>query len=473
MIFSSLEFLCIFLPVVFIIYCLIPNLRIRNILLILASLVFYAYGEPFYVFLMLGSVLVNYLVARLIASFKSCKKMILTVGVAVNISFLVLFKYSGFLVENINHFLKTDIPVPNFALPIGISFFTFQALSYIIDVYRGEVDAQKNFGRVLLYISFFPQLIAGPIVKYKDIFEAIENRSQNLELIVQGLRRFICGLAKKVLIANTVGVVVDTIFSTELGNVNIITAWIAALAYMFQIYYDFSGYSDMAIGLGMMFGFRFHENFLYPYGAESIKIFWHRWHISLSVWFKDYLYIPLGGNRKGRLRSCLNKIIVFFFTGLWHGANWTFVIWGLWHGFFLLLEEYLTILKRLPKFIMHIYTLLIVCLGFVVFRADTLYQGIYFIRTMFTGVVFSAENVSFTWQQLTPWFIFIFIVAIIGVGPIRPIVEKVRLSVNTKTTTVESTIVRLCLCVGSVLLLFWCILRLSGSTYNPFIYFRF
>lgn len=441
----------------------------------MASLLFYAYGEPVYVFLMLGSVVVNYLIARGIDAAKDHKKAILAVGVAANLGALGVFKYAGFLVENINRLTPANLPVPDLALPIGISFFTFQALSYVIDVYRGEVKVQKNLAHVLLYISFFPQLIAGPIVKYKDIYEAIENRKQEASQVADGFRRFIFGLGKKVLIANTVGEVADAIFTADQGSINIAVAWIAALAYMLQIYYDFSGYSDMAIGLGKMFGFQFKENFLYPYGSSSIKEFWRRWHISLSTWFKEYLYIPLGGNRKGKLRTCVNKIIVFFFTGLWHGASWTFIIWGLWHGLFLLLEEYLAFFKKIPKFIRRIYTLLVVCLGFVVFRADTLSQGMYMIRQMFTGMHFDAACVSFAWQQLTPWFIFIFIVAVIGAAPIRPLADRIRasLSVSAAETSGKQKLLQGCLGAASILVLCWCMIRLSGNTYNPFIYFRF
>ncbi|MCD7819530.1 MAG: MBOAT family protein, partial [Lachnospiraceae bacterium] len=428
-----------------------------------------------YVFLMLGSVVVNYLIARGIDASKNHKKAVLAVGVAANLGALGVFKYAGFIVENLNRLTSADLPVPDLALPIGISFFTFQALSYVIDVYRGEVKVQKNLAHVLLYISFFPQLIAGPIVKYKDIYEAIENRKQEASQVADGFRRFIFGLGKKVLIANTVGEVADAIFTADQGSINIAVAWIAALAYMLQIYYDFSGYSDMAIGLGKMFGFQFKENFLYPYGSSSMKEFWRRWHISLSTWFKEYLYIPLGGNRKGKLRTCVNKIIVFFFTGLWHGASWTFIIWGLWHGLFLLLEEYLTFFKKIPKFIRRIYTLLVVCLGFVVFRADTLSQGMYMIRQMFTGTHFDAACVSFTWQQLTPWFIFIFIIAVIGAAPIRPLADRIRtsMSVSAAEASKKQKLLQGCLGVASILVLCWCIIRLSGNTYNPFIYFRF
>lgn len=346
MVFSSLPFLCIFLPAVFLLYTVIPSLKARNALLIVASLVFYAYGEPVYVLLMIFSSVLNYLCALWVAKDKRRKnRAALAVAVVINLGMLAVFKYAGMMVTTVNAVTGLALPVPQIALPIGISFFTFQALSYVIDVYRGVVEAQKNYFRILLYISFFPQLIAGPIVKYRDIASQIAERSQDLEKIARGLRRFVCGLAKKVLIANTMGQAADVIFAQDLGSLSAPSAWLGAVAYIFQIYYDFSGYSDMAIGLGLMFGFEFKENFNYPYGAANMQDFWRRWHISLSTWFKEYLYFPLGGNRKGKPRTALNRLIVFFCTGLWHGANWTFVIWGLWHGAFLLLEEYVHVFK--------------------------------------------------------------------------------------------------------------------------------
>ncbi len=468
MIFSSLEFLCIFLPIVFIVYCAVPKLAVRNAILIVASLLFYAYGEPVYVILMLGSVVVNYAVARLIAAFPKRKGALLAVGVVLNLGCLGVFKYLGFIVTNLNAVLPIDIPVPALTLPLGISFFTFQAMSYIIDVYRGEVDAQKNFFYVLLYISFFPQLIAGPIVKYKDICAQINDRHQDVDAITQGICRFLFGLGKKVLIANTMGLVADTIFAADTASINAPVAWIAAIAYMMQIYFDFSGYSDMAIGLGRMFGFRFKENFIYPYGATGIKEFWRRWHISLSSWFKDYLYIPLGGNRKGRARAALNRIIVFFLCGLWHGASWTFVLWGLWHGLFLLLEEYIPRLGKLPRVIRNIYALLVVCLGFVLFRADNLQQAGMMITKMFTGWNFTAANVSFLWQQLTPFFLLMLVVAVIACAPLRPVADRIRAKVADGCAWL-----RICVCASSVLVLVLCLVRLSANTYNPFIYFRF
>ena len=426
MVFSSLEFLCIFLPTVFLLYTVIPVHRVRNALLIVFSLVFYAYGEPVYVLLMIASSLANYLCALWIGKTGSKKKLPLVIAIVINLGTLVFFKYTGMLVTAFNAVTHLAIPVPAIALPIGISFYTFQALSYVIDVYRGEVGVQKNYFKVLLYISFFPQLIAGPIVRYHDIAAQIDNRSQNITQIAQGLRRFICGLAKKVLIANTMGQAADIIFAQSTSSLGFMSAWVGAVAYLFQIYYDFCGYSDMAIGLGKMFGFTFKENFNYPYGARSIQDFWRRWHISLSTWFKEYLYIPLGGNRKGKARTALNKIIVFLLTGLWHGANWTFVLWGLWHGLFLMLEQYLPFLKKLPKAVGHIYTVLVVLLGFVVFRADTISYGFGYIGRMFSFGSLSSQDMSLSLQQLTPWFILMLVIAIIGCAPIRPLSDKIR-----------------------------------------------
>lgn len=474
MVFSSLEFLCIFLPAVFLLYTVIPFHKVRNGLLIAFSLVFYAYGEPVYVLLMILSSLVNYLCALWIGKSEKQKKLPLIIAIVFNLGTLVLFKYTGMFVTAFNSVTHLSVPVPDIILPIGISFYTFQALSYVIDVCRGEVGVQKNYFKVLLYISFFPQLIAGPIVKYRDIADQIDNRSQSLEQIAQGLRRFVCGLAKKVLIANTMGQVADIIFAQSTSELGFLSAWLGAAAYLFQIYYDFCGYSDMAIGLGKMFGFTFKENFRYPYGARSVQDFWRRWHISLSTWFKEYLYIPLGGNRKGKARTALNRIIVFFFTGLWHGANWTFVLWGLWHGLFLLLEEYLPFLKKLPKVLGHIYTMLVVLLGFVVFRADTIGYGFGYIGRMFSFGSPGSYDMSLALRQLTPWFIFIFVIAVIGCAPIRPLSDKIRQKLyadgSASTAWRIVSVALYCLAFAG---LFFCILRLSPSGYNPFIYFRF
>lgn len=438
----------------------------------MASLLFYAFGEPIYVFLMVISAFLNYLCAALME--KVNLKLMLAAAVIINIGILCVFKYTGFFITTINHILHLDVAVPQVALPIGISFFTFQALSYVIDVYRGQVAVQKNFGKVLLYISFFPQLIAGPIVKYRDIASEVDSRSVGLKEAASGMRRFICGLAKKVLIANTMAVAADQAFGQELGSLNILGAWIGAVSYTMQIYYDFSGYSDMAIGLGQMFGFHFKENFKHPYSSLTIKEFWRRWHISLSSWFKEYVYIPLGGNRKGKLRTGINKITVFFMTGLWHGANWTFVVWGLFHGAFSFLEEFVPAIKKLPRFLLHIYTMLVVTVGFVIFRADTLYQAFVFIGKMFAGCDFTAASMSFVCRMMTPHFIAMLIAAVIGCGPVRCLTVKLRhLSEKEGKLAPKENVVQVILYTAAFLLLLWCIIRLSGGSYNPFIYFRF
>lgn len=474
MVFSSLTFLAVFLPIVFILHSVIHNIWCRNGLLIIASLFFYSYGEPVYVLLLIVSALINYFGAWRISDGAN-KKLVLSIVVILNIGILCIFKYTGFIIESINQVCGVHISVPQIVMPIGISFFTFQALSYVIDVYRGSVDVQKNYFKVLLYISFFPQLIAGPIVKYKDICEQIMNRNTTVKESTRGMQRFVVGLSKKVLIANTMGIVADNIFSADTAGISIVTAWIGAISYLLQIYYDFSGYSDMAIGLGRMFGFHFKENFLYPYSAISIRDFWHKWHVSLSGWFKDYLYIPLGGNRKGLARTCINKIIVFFLTGLWHGANWTFIVWGLFHGLFLLLEDFVPVLKRLPRVVSHIYVLLVITVGFVMFRADTLSQGILFIQKMFSGFDISSLSLSLAAQQMTPWFIIMLVAGIVFMAPLKRVIlcwrEKLEMDVEILGNK-EKRLSALC-SVTAVVLLVWCMIRLSGSTYNPFIYFRF
>lgn len=468
MVFSSLTFLCIFLPVVLALYYLLPTLRIRNVLLIIVSLLFYAYGEPVYVLLMIASIIINYIFGRLLGTENKKKRQwILAIAVIINIGLLVVFKYLDMMVQTINQLSDSEIPLAGLALPIGISFFTFQALSYVIDVYRREVEPQKNLWNVMLYISFFPQLIAGPIVKYHDIQEQIDNRNTDVKEIAEGLRRFIIGLSKKVLISNTMAVTADALFAAGAGELNILSAWIAAIAYMLQIYFDFSGYSDMAIGLGHMFGFHFLENFRYPYISSNIQEFWRRWHISLSTWFKEYLYIPLGGNRKGKARTCLNKMIVFFSTGLWHGANWTFVLWGLWHGVFPLFEQVCPV-KKLPKVLAHIYALLVVCVGFVMFRADTFGQGMFMIGTMFSGWEFSSVQMAVVWEQLTPIFLVTLVVAVFGSAPLIPKAAEACLArENLRKPAVYFSY------IASFVLLILCMLSLSSGTYNPFIYFRF
>lgn len=456
-------------------------------LLIVASLLFYAYGEPLYIALMLVSSVMNYAFGRVIGAQTQAQvqgkaqaqaqvqdnppskaKLALVGAIAANLAFLAVFKYAGLFVETADTLLGLSLTIPLIALPIGISFYTFQAMSYVIDIYRGEVQASKNYFKVLLYISFFPQLMAGPIIKYHDVDKQLDARVVSVGGIACGLRRFSIGLGKKVLIANTMAVVVDSIYGAPLGDVNVAVAWIGALAYIMQIYFDFSGYSDMAIGLAQMFGFRYKENFNYPYISSSIQEFWRRWHISLSTWFKEYLYIPLGGNRKGKLRSALNKVVVFFFCGLWHGASWTFVLWGFFHGLFLLVEEYLPV-KKLPKAVGVVYALLVVSVGFVIFRANSLDQAGYFIVQMLSGFHFEDACVSLALQQLTPLFIFTFGVAVFACAPWKLWLG----SFSERFDETLRSFLAVASFVAAILVLLVCVLTLSGGGYNPFIYFRF
>lgn len=464
MVFSSMVFLCVFLPAAFCLHLLLPRMRAKNFLLVVASLVFYAYGEPIYVILLVASSAGNYILARLTGECPKIRKLTMTLAVVINLGLLVIFKYSGFLVDTFNSVTGAGIPVPQVRMPIGISFFTFQALSYVIDVYRGDASVQKNFGKVLLYISFFPQLIAGPIVKYHDVEAEINNRKQTPEEIGKGIRRFIAGLSKKVLIANTMGLVADNLFGAAATGITGPGAWLGAVSYMLQIYFDFSGYSDMALGLGMMFGFHFHENFDYPYISASIREFWRRWHMSLSGWFKEYLYIPLGGNRRGKFRTVVNKMIVFVCTGIWHGASFNFLFWGIYHGFFLMLEEYIPFIGKkggkLKSFFQHVYALLVVCVGFVFFRADTMKQGCFWIREMFTDFGWKASAMSLTLQQLTPVYLVTLAAALVAAVPVNSMLKKYKWYEG--FTYVLSL-------AGFAL----CVLSLAGGTYNPFIYFRF
>ncbi len=463
MVFSSLVFICVFLPFTVICHTAVKNSFFRNALLLIVSLFFYAYGEPLYVLLMILCSLINYVFAfGAGCDNKKLRKLMLFLCVAANLGILAVFKYSDMAVATVNGIFGTQIPLPEIRLPIGISFFTFQALSYTIDVYRGNTGIQKNFFKLLLYVSFFPQLIAGPIVKYRDIENEIDNRTVNLDGIFNGIGRFIVGLSKKVLISNTMGLVADTVYGLPESELGTAVAWLGAVTYMLQIYYDFSGYSDMAIGLGEIFGFHFKENFNHPYLSDSMTDFWRRWHISLSTWFKEYLYIPLGGNRKGKLRTDLNKFIVFFSTGLWHGASWTFVIWGLAHGFFLILENHFAFIKKMPKTLRHIYTLCVVLLTFVLFRAESFSQAWLMLTQMFSFSFGGASLSAFT-AQLTPWFIVMLVFAIICIFPKEKFFRSEKsLAVAEKAKYVVY-----------ILLFAFCIVRISSAAYNPFIYFRF
>lgn len=464
MVFSSMVFMCVFLPAVFVLHCILPGIRAKNALLLLASVIFYAYGEPVYIILLFISTLLNYFCACGIDRFQNHRKGILVLAVICNLGILIVFKYTDFILGMVNSVTGLQLPLPQIRMPIGISFFTFQAMSYVIDVYRETTRAQKNYAKVLLYISFFPQLIAGPIVKYHDVAAEIDQRTVTLDGVALGIRRFSAGLCKKVLLANTLGLVADNLFGASSGSINGAGAWLGAISYMLQIYFDFSGYSDMAIGLGWMFGFHFKENFNYPYISGTIREFWRRWHMSLSGWFLEYLYIPLGGNRKGKFRTVVNKMIVFLCTGIWHGAAINFLFWGVYHGFFLMLEEYIPWIGKkgsaVKSFFQHVYALLVVCIGFVFFRAETMAQGCFWVRKMFTGFGWNAGAMSFALQQMTPVFLVTLAGALIACCPVKKLISEKKW---------YGPVAYVCSLTGLVI----CILSLASGTYNPFIYFRF
>lgn len=464
MAFSSISFLCAFFPVVIILYYLTPSARLKNCFLIIVSLLFYTYGEGIYVFLMLACVCVNYLIVRLMEHSKKGKKLLLISAIVLNLGVLGMYKYAGMIIVTVNRIAGSEISVPAFHLPIGISFFIFQALSYVVDVYRNRVKADKSLIRILLYISFFPQLIAGPIIKYHDISGQLDRREVSLSQSCQGLRRFIIGLSKKVLIANTMGLTADYVFSLQYHELGMLLAWVGAIAYLFQIYFDFSGYSDMAIGMGKMFGFHFMENFHYPYAAGSIQEFWRRWHISLTGWFREYLYIPLGGNRKGKTRTWVNRLVVFFFTGLWHGASWTFVLWGLFHGMFLTMETIFPKLTKKLGVFRHLYVLLVVCTGFVIFRADTIGQAWMMLTVMFTKTAWTPaiEAASASVCNL----LFLATLPLAAVCSM-PVLERIKNTHRMKPLLEGASY------MISLPLLLACMVSLAGGTYNPFIYFRF
>ena len=472
--FSSALFLFAFLPITYILYIAVPGRasKIKNLILIAASLIFYAFGEPVYILLMLFSVAVNYLLGLLVGRPGGAARAALAVSVVFNVSVLFIFKYTDFILQNLNGIFSLNIPLPGISLPIGISFFTFQSMSYVIDVYRKPEICQKNFANVLLYISFFPQLIAGPIVRYEDISAELSERHIYPEEAAEGFRRFIFGLSKKLIAANTMGSAASLVFTEmDKSHYNALACWCGAIFYTLQIYYDFSGYSDMAIGLGRMFGFHFNENFNYPFSARNIKDFWRRWHISLSSWFRSYVYIPLGGNRKGAVRTVINKYIVFFLTGFWHGAGWNFIIWGLMHGTALTLSDNIDKLskKKISESIIgRIFSLLVVIVAFVFFNSDTLSDALVFIKAMFTGFDFSA--VSDIIAVFSPWFVFVLAASVVFSLPLTTLIKKHTLLSQNKTVAAVT-------CAASyiiaLLLLAFCVITVPSAEYNPFIYFRF
>ena len=468
MLFSSIVFLFTFLPAVVILYYLLP-VRFRNVILLLASLVFYAWGEPVYLFLMLLSILFNYFsgldIARNLQDKRAAKRS-LVFNLIINLAVLGFFKYEGFVLDTLNGILPVHISYHALPLPIGISFYTFQILSYIIDVYRGNVKVQTNLPNFALYVTMFPQLIAGPIVQYADVDEQLASREVSRTKFGEGSMYFIRGLAKKVLLANTSGMIFTEVSGLAKGNIAVMTAWLGAFAYMFQIYFDFSGYSDMAIGLGKMFGFEFNMNFNYPYVSKSITEFWRRWHISLSSWFMDYVYIPLGGNRVSKIKHIRNLLIVWFLTGLWHGAAWNFVAWGLYYGVILIIEKYLLspVLDRLPDVVRHIYSIVLVVIGWVLFFSSSFGQAADYIRVMFGAGAHGfadRESMYLLTSNLILWLILIF-----GSTPLVHFRYEHMLRTKKWNTTIINSVVYVALFIV-------CIAYLVTETYNPFLYFRF
>lgn len=468
MVFSSLLFLFYFLPLTLILYYIAPK-KYRNAVLFFMSLIFYAWGEPIYILLMLFSTLVDYTHGILIDKYRDnsvIKRLILLSSVVINLGLLGFFKYGDFVIGNINMIFGTSIPLMKLALPIGISFYTFQTMSYTIDVYRGEAPIQRNIISFGTYVTLFPQLIAGPIVRYIDIAKEIDNRKENILDFNIGIRRFIIGLGKKVLLANNMGLIWSNIQNTKLDNISVLTSWLGITCFAFQIYFDFSGYSDMAIGLCKMFGFNIVENFNYPYISKSISEFWRRWHISLGTWFREYVYIPLGGNRGKRFKMLRNLFIVWFLTGLWHGASWNFVMWGVYYGIIisiekLFLERYL---KKAPSIISHIYTMILVLIGWVLFSFDSLKMGLSYIKVMLGFGMNPLLNKEFIYLLITNG-VLIIICSLFSTPFIKKTVYTLKEKLGKAYYPLSTAVY--------FIILFLSTAYLVDSTYNPFLYFRF
>lgn len=481
MVFSSLTFLCIFLPIVVILYGIFP-VKWRNFLLLAASLVFYAWGEPRYILIMLFSTVFDYINGRLIEYYdkqqkQKAKKRVVMVSIVGNLGILAFFKYTDMLIVSWNQITASNLSLLKIALPIGISFYTFQTMSYTIDVYRGLVKAQRNLISFGMYVCMFPQLIAGPIVRYQTIADQIDERKENNAVWVAGMQRFILGLAKKVILANQIGRLWEEISTTQMTQLSTAGAWLGAIAYTFQIYFDFSGYSDMAIGLGKMFGFTFPENFKHPYESKSITEFWRRWHITLSTWFREYVYIPLGGNRKGLKRQIVNLLIVWFLTGLWHGASWNFVLWGLYYFVLLVIEKVFLLAKmqRWPRVLQHFYALFFIVTGWVVFAIEDFHKMGQYLLVMF-GLCGSWINNTAQYQ----WWTYAFFLMLLMAAS-TTICSKVWNRIRRHMIREEADFVRekglhaefILKSVISVLLLAVSLAMLVAGSFNPFLYFRF
>lgn len=472
MVFSSFIFLFAFLPVLLLLYFIVPAKyrEARNYILLVFSLAFYAYGGITFLPLMLVSIIINYIFGLLAAPChrSRARKLSMIIAIVLNLSLLCYYKYAVFFIENLRH-IGLQIQVPEIVLPIGISFFTFQGMSYVIDVYRGDAAPQRNIAHVALYISLFPQLVAGPIVRYTTIANKISNRKENIEAFSNGVIRFCFGLAKKMILANSLGALADDVFGSAVPNLTVSLSWLGAVAYMGQIYFDFSAYSDMAIGLGRMFGFEFLENFNYPYISKTITEFWRRWHISLSTWFRDYVYIPLGGSRCSKSRHVLNILIVWALTGFWHGAAWNFIVWGLYYALILLGEKF--VWKRFanngPSFLRHIYALLVIIIGWVFFRSSSLTYSAGMIKTMFGGAAF-ADGQTVYYLKMYGWVLLISVVAALPIKLwLKEFLDRRRDNClfNFIQTWAPGVI--------ALILLVLSYMRLLSSSFNPFIYFRF
>lgn len=465
MLFTSISFLYYFLPALIIIYFITPK-KYKNIILLIASLLFYFYGEPKYVFLMIAEIIIAYIGAILIDKYKNQSKNILITTLFIHVFLLIIFKYTDFIIQTINDISNANIKLLNIALPIGISFYTFQIISYIIDVYNGKVNVQKNIIKLATYVSLFPQLVAGPIVRYQTVEKELDDRVHSFNNFAYGIRRFTIGLAKKVLIANALGELCSKTFLAD--EKTIVFFWMFGISYMLQLYFDFSAYSDMAIGLGRIFGFHFPENFNYPYISKSITEFWRRWHISLSTWFKDYVYIPLGGNREGKYKQIRNILIVWLLTGIWHGANWTFLIWGLLFGIILIIEKIWLnkFMEKLPSFIRRIYVLFIVMILFIIFNSDNMSVALTNIKGLF-GMNGEAFVNDYTLHYLKS-YLPVLIIALLGSTPfIKILIDKLRKNkyVNNIINILEPILIVVILVVVTSYLI--------DNSYNPFLYFRF
>ncbi len=471
MVFSSVIFLFRFLPIFMLCYFAAPQ-RIRNVILLLGSLFFYAWGEPVYVVLMLFSTVSDYIHGRLIERYRGRRRAtgILISSIIINLALLGFFKYADFLIQAVNAAAGTTIPLLKLPLPIGISFYTFQTMSYTIDVYRGEAKVQKNLLDFGVFVTMFPQLIAGPIVKYRHIEDKLHNRSVDVEAVSYGLKRFVAGLAKKVLIANNVGELWTEISAMNYGEMSVAMAWLGVLAYAFQIYFDFSGYSDMAIGLGACMGFHFPENFNYPYISASITEFWRRWHISLGSWFREYVYIPLGGNRKGFVRQLVNILIVWLLTGIWHGAGWNFLLWGLWFAAFLILEKAFwgKALSHLPKLVGHVYACIVVLVGWVLFAVEETDKIAGYLKAMFgmNGAgLYSSQSLYLGGEYV--------VLLAIAVAAATPLWSRFVKWLKGMGTGYSIALYRLGEKVFPAILLLMSIAYIVEASYNPFLYFRF